>query len=152
MLVAVYHCGQRHSRNRKDENSDEDLVRLEGGAGDGDHETNPRRRCIELADHDADKSATHRQSQTGQNEWYGRWKHDRPKDLPIRSAKASCRGKEIMRCRLHSVAGVDQQGEDSAKENDTDLGDNADAQPNNDEGQEAIRGVAFMALTNGSQM
>ena len=42
-----------------------------------------------------------------------------------------------MRCRLHSVAGVDQQGEDSAKENDTDLRDNADAQPNNDEGQES---------------
>src|ERR1700758_1584009 len=41
-----------------------------------------------------------------------------------------------MRCRLDPVTGVDQQGEDSAKENNTDLRDNADAQPNNDEGQE----------------
>src|SRR5437870_592236 len=134
MLVAVYNSGQGHSRNCEDKNSYEDLVGLEGGAGDCNHETNPRCRRVELADHDADKSATHRQSQTGQNEWHGRWEHDRLKDLPIRSPKASCSGKEIMRCRLHSVTSVDQQGEEGAEENNTDLRDNADAQPNNDEG------------------
>ena len=41
-----------------------------------------------------------------------------------------------MRCSLDPVTGVDQQGEDSAKENNTDLREDADAQPNNDEGQE----------------
>src|SRR6266481_4805042 len=90
MLVVIYHSGQGHSRNGEDKNSDEDLVGLEGGAGNRDHETDPRCRRVELANHDADKSATHRQSQTGQNEWHGRWKHDRLKDLPIRSPKASC--------------------------------------------------------------
>ena len=137
MLVVVYNTGQGHSRDGEDKNSDENLVGLEGGSGDRDHEADPRCRRVELADHDADKSATHRQAQTGQNEWHGRWKHDRLKDLPIRSPKASCSGKEIVRCRLHSVTSVDQQGKEGAKENDTDLGDNADPEPNNDERQES---------------
>src|SRR5438552_3406092 len=82
MLVAVYNSGQGHSRNGEDKNSDEDLVGLEGGAGDRNHETNPRCRRVELADHDADKSAAHRQSQTGQNKWHDRRKYHRLKDLP----------------------------------------------------------------------
>src|SRR5919108_5967541 len=67
-FVAVNQVGHDHSRDGKDQYTDENFIGLEGRAGNRDHEANAGRRGIKLADHNADQSAPYSQAKSRQDE------------------------------------------------------------------------------------
>ena len=67
-FVPVDDVRHDHSGDGKDQDADKDFIGLERGAGYGDHEPNPRRGSIQLADHNSDQSAPYRQAESSQDE------------------------------------------------------------------------------------
>src|SRR6185295_17166195 len=122
-----------HAGYGKYKDADEDLIGLKSCAGDRDHKSDTGSGGIKFSDHDADQSPPDRQSQPREYKGNRRRNHHALEYLPFRSAKASGGGEQVGGRGLDAVASVDEQREYRAKENDAHFGQNADAQPNNDQ-------------------
>src|SRR5215813_13128548 len=124
------------SRGHEHEHAEKDHVGLKRIAGVGDHVAEARRRRVELADDDPEQRAAGAVFQAGEDEGYGAWQDDARKDLHSGGAEAARHPHEARFARLDAGLGVDEDRDDGAEENDHDLGPDADAEPDDDEGQE----------------
>src|SRR5690349_2170120 len=139
-LVTIDDIGQYHTADREDQNTDKNFIRLESGAGDGDHETDTGGGRIQFTNHNADQRAANGKPETGQYKRNRRGEDNRLEDLPFGSSETACRREEIRGRGFDAIAGVDQKREDGAQKNDSDFRQDSDTEPDNNQGQQGNAG------------
>src|SRR6185369_2202263 len=134
-FITIDEIGQCHTADREDQNTDKYFISLESGAGNRNHKTDARCSRIQFTDHNTDQGAADGKTQTGQYKWNRRGKDDRLEDLPFRSAETARRSEKVRGRGFDAIAGIDQKREDGAKKNDSDFRQDADTEPDDNQGK-----------------